>query len=483
MPPTTRANNRRATDHRPATGTPGLSGAPLRRGRRLGLIACTAVVVCNTIGPGFHLMPAQLAPHGRLAVLMWMVIAAGALCLGLTFARLARLVPVTGGPYVYAHVAYGDRAGFLVAWAYWIAIWSSLPGIAAAFSGSLVRAVPTIDGRWTEMTIAIGAIWLMVFINLRGVRLTGLFIVSAASATLLAFGALAVAGLFQPRPELPGTFNSGGEPLGTAIPALAPLAVASFLGLESATVPADDVRRPTWTIPRATVLGVLIVSLVYVAAATVMPAATPPGLVGSWMPLADAGWLPGESPGSAVAAIAAMMASLGALAGWMLLVGQVPEAAARHRLFPRMFVEVSRRGVPARAVVLSAALATVLLAAQASRVPALTGVVELVVTLGMGAAVIPYVFCAFARRRLMAPLTRGIRPTRITVVDGGAFAFALVMLYARAAEAAAFGLLLLAAGIPVYLWRRRGRAAATRPGEDLAYRGPTRHAAAGPPRS
>ena len=58
----------------------------------LGVIACTAIVVGNMVGSGFYLSPSALAPYGMLAILAWVVMGGGAICLGLTFARLARLV-------------------------------------------------------------------------------------------------------------------------------------------------------------------------------------------------------------------------------------------------------------------------------------------------------------------------------------------------------------------------------------------------------
>src|SRR3954449_165825 len=101
--------------------------------KSLGLAACTALVVGNMVGSGFYLSPAAVAPYGQLAILSWIVMGAGAVCLGLTFARLARMTPATGGPYAYTRLGFGDFAGFLVAWGYWISIWASLPVIAVAF--------------------------------------------------------------------------------------------------------------------------------------------------------------------------------------------------------------------------------------------------------------------------------------------------------------------------------------------------------------
>jgi arginine:agmatine antiporter len=108
-------------------------------GKSLGLAACTAVVVGNMVGSGFYLSPSAVAPYGWLAIAMWIVMGVGAVCLGLTFARLAAIAPATGGPYAYTRMAYGDFAGFLIAWGYWISVWASLPAIASAFAGSLMN--------------------------------------------------------------------------------------------------------------------------------------------------------------------------------------------------------------------------------------------------------------------------------------------------------------------------------------------------------
>ncbi len=74
-------------------------------------MACTGIVVGNMVGAGFYLSPSALAPYGLLAVLAWIVMGIGAGCLGLAFARLARMAPATGGPYAYTRLAYGDFAG------------------------------------------------------------------------------------------------------------------------------------------------------------------------------------------------------------------------------------------------------------------------------------------------------------------------------------------------------------------------------------
>src|SRR6266513_978846 len=163
--------------------------------KSLGLAACTAIVVGNMVGSGFYLSPSAVAPYGLLAIVAWIVMGIGAVCLGLTFARLARMTPATGGPYAYTRLGFGDFPGFLIAWGYWISIWASLPVIAVAFAGVIIDLFPILHGRAPALVLTLGAIWVVVLINLRGVGVAGLFSEITTYAKLLPFGAIAVLGL------------------------------------------------------------------------------------------------------------------------------------------------------------------------------------------------------------------------------------------------------------------------------------------------
>src|SRR6476660_5500815 len=164
--------------------------------KSLGVAACTAIVVGNMVGSGFYLSPAAVAPYGNLAILVWIIMGAGAACLGLTFAKLARLVPATGGPYAYTRLAYGDFPGFLIAWGYWISIWTSLPVIAIAFAGAIFDLVPGLHNRTMAVVLTLGAIWAVVLVNLRGVKAAGTFSEITTYTKMIPFAAIALMGLF-----------------------------------------------------------------------------------------------------------------------------------------------------------------------------------------------------------------------------------------------------------------------------------------------
>jgi len=425
--------------------------------KSLGIAACTAVVVGNMVGSGFYLSPTAVAPYGTLAIVMWAVMGGGAICLGLTFARLARLSPATGGPYAYTRMAYGDFPGFLIAWGYWISIWASLPVIALAFTGAIVELFPSLQHRLIAISLTLGAIWLVALVNLRGVKAAGLFAEITTYTKLIPFAAIAIIGLlYIDAPNLGGGFNPSGQPLFVSAAALAPLTMFAYLGLESATVPAGDVRNPEKTIPRATILGISTAAILYVLGTIVVMGVVPRDqLVRSVAPFADAASIMWGPIGADIIGFAVILSSIGALNGWTLLMGQVPMAAAQDKLFPPVFARLSARGVPAIGIVISASLSTVLLLAQVSGAPGMRAVYTTMVSMSTMTAVVPYAFCALAAGLITARSAANGRGGRVGVVEIIGFIFALFTLYGCGPTPVLYGLILLMLGIPVYVWQRR----------------------------
>src|SRR5262249_18411337 len=130
-----------------------------------------------------------------------------------------------------------------------------------------------------------------------------------------------------------------------------------------------------------------------------------------------------------VTSLAVIVSSIGALNGWTLLMGQVPMAAARDRLFPEVFERLSSRNVPAIGIVLSSALATGLVLVQASGSAKFSAIYTMLVSLATMTAVIPYVFCSLADGLIaVGGAARGVLP-RIGAVEVVAFIFAIFTVY------------------------------------------------------
>ena len=231
----------------------------------LGFWMATALVIGNMIGSGIFLLPSALAPYGGISIVGWIFTAIGAMLLALVFARLARAYPKTGGPYAYSRLAFGDFVGFQTAWGYWISIWVGNAAIAVAFAGYLAVFWPEVGANpLLGALVALAAIWLLTGVNALGVRAGGWVQAVTTVVKLVPLVAIGVIGLFRINRANFQPFNPSGESNFAAVTAVAALTLWAFIGLESATVPAEDVADPERVIPRSTILGTAIAAVVYI---------------------------------------------------------------------------------------------------------------------------------------------------------------------------------------------------------------------------
>jgi APA family basic amino acid/polyamine antiporter len=414
----------------------------------------TALVVGNMVGSGVFLLPASLGAYGGISLVGWLFTTAGALVLALTFARLARAHPRAGGPYAYTRVAFGDFPAFLVAWGYWISICAGNAAIAVALVGYLAFFVPALaTSPLRGAGAAVLCIWFLTWVNTRGVREAGgvqLVTTLLKLAPLVAIGTLGLAsfhgGNFVP-------FNASGHSTLSAVSSTAALTLWAFLGLESATIPADAVAHADRTIPRATLLGTGIAAAVYILSTVAVMGVLPPHiLAASTAPYADAArtmWGPWAA--TAVAA-GAVVSCFGALNGWTLLLGQMPLAAAGDGLLPQVFGRLSTRRTPAAGLVVSSFLVSLIVATN------YTGglVVEFtfIILLATLATLVPYAFSmmAFVVMRVRdLGWPSGARSAAPFVVAFVAFGYSLWAIVGIGWEAQFWGTVLLIAGVPFYL--------------------------------
>lgn len=430
--------------------------APVRPPRVFGFWTCLALVVGNMIGSGVYLLPASLAPFGWNGVFGWMVTITGALCLAAVFGALSRSFPKAGGPYAYSREAFGPFVGFLVAWSYWVSLWVGNVAIATGVVAPLSTLIPELREHNVVFTCLL--VWSLTAANCYDARLVGrvqilttvLKFLPLAAVVLLA--ALIVGGgsgaeLPQLRAE---DLSFGGQ---TGIAAAAAITLWAFLGLESATVPAEKVENPGRTIFRATVIGTALAGGIYLFAASSVALLVPAGqLVDSGAPMADFVRPYWGSMAATLIALAAAVSAFGALNGWILLQGEMPWAMASDGVFPRWLARSSRRGTPVRAHLVSSTLLTVVLLLNQSRGLAdLFGFLILLATL---ASLLPYLTCSLAALKLRARGRMQASPWLAPVALLGT-AYAMWTIWGAGIETVAWGLLLLAIGIPVYLATRR----------------------------
>ncbi len=431
---------------------------PSKNTKALGFWSLIALVMGNMIGSGIYLLPTSLAGFGKIGIYAWFVTAAGAMLLALLFSALSYHMPAFGGPYYYCKEALGQRMGFFVAYNYWLAMWVGNAAIVIAMVGYLAVLFPILqDNHMAVFMTALVVIWSLTFINAQGVRHAGVLQMGLTALKLLPLVVVLLWGWQSISVERLANLTQPEQPFSLSLSQAAALTLWSFIGLESASVPADNVEHPRRTIPLATLLGTLGTALVYITSTIVIMGVVPQTvLITSTAPYAEVSRLIVGDWGLVLVATGAILACLGTLNGWVLLQGQMPCALAEDGLFPKIFAKRSVNGTPYFSLYVSAFLITVLLSFNLEK--SVSHLFTFAISLAVLATLVPYLFTSlsamlifwrkrqsYSKRLLVSYLILSVLSLMysfwmITSVD------AITMLY---------GLILAVTGIPIYLFRKR----------------------------
>lgn len=365
--------------------------------RKLGWGLAALLVAGNMIGSGVYLLPATLAPVGSSSLLGWLVATAGALALAAVFAGLGRLRPQADGLADYAGEGLGRFFGYLASIAYWGAGWIGNAAIAVAATGYLAHFFPVLRETWAGAWCNVGLIWLMTLAYLAGARTVARFGGATLALGLVPIVLAVVAGFAAFDAELfAASWSPSGAPLVHSVPASLALIFWAFLGVESAAVLGARLQAPERDLGRATLAGVGLAAVVYVAASAavfgVIPAAE---LAVSTSPFAD---LAGRVIGAAAAGLVAVCAvakAMGTLGGWILLTGETARSAARRGFLPRLFGDGAVTP-PANPLVHGALMSAIaLLSAQ----PTLAGQFGVLIAVTTVLILVVYALCCLALLR------------------------------------------------------------------------------------
>ncbi len=423
----------------------------------IGFWTCVALVVGNMIGSGIFLLPASLAEFGMNSMIAWGFTAAGAILLAIVFSHLSKAFPRAGGPYAYTQEAFGPFVAFIVAWGYWVSIWVGNAAIATGTISYLTPLFPQMTKTPSaSAALTLGIVWLLTLVNCRGTKASGW--VQNVTTVMKLMPLLAIAGfaLFYVHAE--DFSRNAAIPLSVSgVTAAATLTLWGLMGIESATIPADKVRDPRRTIPRATLYGTIVTAIIYIIACGAVLILLPTDqLKSSTAPFADVArlfW--GERSAQLLAAFAAI-SGFGCLNGWILLQGELPSAMARNGVFPAIFGRLSARNTPQFAMIFGSSLVSALILMNSAK--SMVDIFTFMVLLSTTACLVMYVLCALALLRLQwtgkLPNT-GKGSRAIAVVAVVAALYSLWAIVGAGATAVKWGFVLLLAGVPVFWIMRR----------------------------
>jgi len=331
--------------------------------RVFGFWTATSLVLGNMIGSGIFYLPASLAHVGPISILGWLITAVGAVSLAYVFSKLSLHNPQAGGPFSHTRQAFGDQMGFFMAWGYWIMTWSSNAAVALAFVSYLSHFVPFLaESKLASFGMATFLIWFTTFLNCRNLKYGGFVQILTVIIKISPLIAVAILGWYFIDPQNYAPFNPNFDTPLSAINAAAAITMWAFIGLESATVPAENVENPAKTISRATLFGTLLGALIYIVITAVIFGLIPAqNLASSNAPFVDAatkifgGWV------APLIGFCVLVSIFGGLNGWIILQGQIPYALAKEGLFPKVFSKLSKNGTPVFGLVFTSILMTVLM--------------------------------------------------------------------------------------------------------------------------
>ena len=434
------------------------------KARALGVTSASGLVIGSIVGIGVFTMPAVLAGAGTSSLLTLAVIALGAMLLAILFGQLTRRVPNSdGGLYAYARHEFGDFAGYLTGWCYWVQAWAGNAAIVSAW----VLYVDALFGLshpsdMTNWGIALLGLWIPAAVNLAGIRNMAWFQNVTVVLKFLPLLFVGVAGWFFVSKANFGPFNASGGSLYSAIGIAAGVALFSFIGVEVAAITAKRVRNPRRNVGLASVLGTGACAVLYLlVTAAIMGLVPHHALVNNPAPFVTAFqtiFTHGAWAGKLVAAIA-VASGIGALTAWTLVTTEVARAPANDGLFPKPFAWTDRRGSAWFGIVLAAALPSLLMLWAYTTKTGLTVFTDLV-DLTVVTVAIPYLFSACAQLAYLVSKRRRVQGwllTRDLSIAGAAVLFSMWVTFAAGYAAVYQALVIVLVGVVIYAFLKAGR--------------------------
>ena len=343
------------------------SEADLVRGiRRWDLVAIT---INGIIGAGIFGLPSKVySLIGTYSLIAFMVCALVVALIILCFAEVSSRFEETGGPYLYAREAYAPAVAFEIGWLIWLAR-------VTAFAANCNLLINYLSYFWLQATtpfwrasVIVFVVTVLAVINLLGIRQTAIVSNAFTIGKLVPIIIFIAAGLFFLNPEaykfeaLPETGKFSQSVL---------LLVYAFTGFEMATIPAGEVRDPQRNLPRALLIAILVVAILYIMIQVVC-VGTLPGLKDSTKPLADAGSQFLGAAGGAIIAAGAMISISGNLNILLLSGSRLTFAMAEQKQLPAFIGTVHRKFFTPYASILITAALMLFLTLKSSFLEALT---------------------------------------------------------------------------------------------------------------
>ena len=341
--------------------------ADLVRGiRRWDLVAIT---INGIIGAGIFGLPSKVyGLIGTYSLIAFVVCALVVALIILCFAEVSSRFDETGGPYLYAREAFQPAIAFEIGWLIWLARMTAF----AANCNLLINYLsyfwlPAATPLWRASIIVL-VVTVLAAINVFGIRQAAIVSNAFTIGKLVPIIIFIAAGLFFLNPQ---AYEFGPRPTTGDFSKSVLLLVYAFTGFEMATIPAGEVRDPQRNLPRALLIAILVVAILYIMIQVVC-VGTLPGLAQSQKPLADAGSQFLGAAGGAIISAGAIISITGNLNILLLSGSRLPFAMAEQKQLPAFVGSIHRQFFTPYVSILITAGLMLFLTLRSSFVAALT---------------------------------------------------------------------------------------------------------------
>lgn len=404
------------------------------------------------IGSGIFIMPLLMAQAAGTYSLLALVFAGiYTILTGFCFAEAAAKLPKAGGLYSYAHQAFGNFVGFISGWTFWIGYWITIAAETWAIGYYLQFFAPQFS-LLTRVSIAAIVTLLLSIINYRGVKLSGdvedVFTIGKLLPIILFIAVV----IFFIRPQNYFPLLPQNVSLVPAIGTATLLALWPFLGVEIITVPEEEIKNARKTVPKAILVAVATVILIYVLVTVAFLGVQWQKFASSQSPLADvftsltSGYI--GAFGGIVIAIGALISIIGALHAVILGSARISFAMSRDKLFPKFFGKLHPKyNTP----YIGIAVQTVFALLLAFTVTDFTQLVSLAVMF----TIIPYTLSCLAVLRLIRKAKGEKLVLQSRIIPLAAVIISLVLLTQFTSFVQMFGIVFVFIGILFFVFRKK----------------------------
>jgi len=330
--------------------------------KKMGFWQCWGMSVGVMIGSGIFLLPTVLAPYGWISLLGWLLTCSGTIVLALVLARLAGTTDHAGGPYAYVRESFGDLAGFLIGWGYWVGVVFGVTAIAVGFAGYMGSIFPIFAANsLTQALVAAMGIGVLTWVNIKGISEAATVQLVLTILKIIPLTVIIGLGIAYGDIDNFPSFNPQQLSMTEALASTALLTMWAFIGIEAAVIPTSDVEDPKKTVPIAVVSAALSVSFLYVGASIAIMFLVPSEvLAASESPFVDAASHMGPG-GALLMGVGALISTAGALNGNIFVMGQMPMLVAADGLAPSVIAKKNKGGAPMVALMASSVFSAALL--------------------------------------------------------------------------------------------------------------------------